>query len=159
MGKSKSSKGDGSNIPHKHVHSRLSFLHQAATFLANSSTAGVSASHDASSSTNDLHRVNTNNQAHWEATRLLTQIRGVSRKSQIRLGRKLKHTLCKRCDSLLIPGRTSTESIVNLSKDGKKPWADIFEIRCSTCGTSKCFPVGQRRKSAESETNNDSYMK
>ncbi|KAI1614088.1 RNAse P Rpr2/Rpp21/SNM1 subunit domain-containing protein [Exophiala viscosa] len=152
MVKSKSSKGDGSNIPQKHLHSRLSFLHQAATLLATTTRAGASADAETGSSTKDLRRESTTTQLKSEATRLLTQIRGVSRKSQIRLGPKFKHTFCKRCDSLLIPGRTSSESIVNASKDSKKPWADIFEIRCSTCGTIKRFPVGQcENKPAEPE--------
>ena len=152
MGKSKPSKGDGSNIPQKHLHSRLSFLHQAATLLATTNEAGASANGEAGSSTNDLRRRSTQTQADSEATRLLTQVRGVCRKSQIRLGPKFKHTFCKRCDSLLVPGRTSSERIVNASKDGKKPWADVFEIQCSTCGTVKRFPVGQREnKPAEPE--------
>ncbi|KIV77733.1 hypothetical protein PV11_09514 [Exophiala sideris] len=152
MGKSKASKGDGSNIPQKHLHSRLSFLHQAATLLATAEETRASANSNPGFPNNGLRHESTKSQVNSEATKLLTQIRGVCRKSQIRLAPKFKHTFCKRCDSLLIPGRTSSKSIVNASKDGKKPWADVFEIRCSTCGTTKRFPVGQsREKPAEAE--------
>ncbi|EXJ72262.1 uncharacterized protein A1O5_04766 [Cladophialophora psammophila CBS 110553] len=140
MAKSKSSKRD-SNVPQKHLHSRLSYLHQAATYLATvgthntqqevAETAGTAASVAIKDSTSHNST---------EANRLLMHLRGVSRKSQIRLAPRLKHSICKRCDALLIPGETMTEKVVNPSKGGTKPWADLFEIRCDKCGTIKRFP-------------------
>ena len=145
MAKDKSSKSGGSGVPHKHLHSRLSFLHQAASYLA---TAGgrtppeqsnsiinktISAAEETTSRTCD------------DSTRLLAHLRVVSRKSQIRLSPEMKHSICKRCDALLIPGKTSSESIVNLSRNGKKVSADILEIRCKKCENVKRFPVGVER--------------
>lgn len=153
MAKAKPSKSGGSNIPQKHLHSRLSFLHQAATYLATTDNHGSPES-DAGQATTTASsqdmRMNTQTQSLSEATRLLGHLRGVSRKSQIRLVPTMKYTICKRCDSLLIPGRTSSEAVVNPSKNGSKLWADSFEIRCSKCGTTKRFPAGaDRRKIAK----------
>jgi ribonuclease P protein subunit RPR2 len=144
MAKAKASKGGNTSVPQKHLHSRLSYLHQAATFLATterihpSDTAhntGVCSAHVVDAPRGDDRRSS-------ESNRLLTHLRGVSRKTQLRLTPKVKHTICKRCDSLLISGKSSNEAIVNLSKGGGKPWADLFEVRCNRCGTIKRFPVG-----------------
>lgn len=151
MAKAKSSKADGPHVPNKHLHSRLSFLHQAATHLtvAGNGRRVPRSTGDSSSQTVPPRQPGTKNE--FEATRLLNHLRGVSRKSQIRLAPDMKHSICKRCDSLLLPGRTSTEVVVNQSKDGQKPWADIFEIRCIKCGAIKRFPVGIARKEERGE--------
>lgn len=143
MGKAKASKNGNTTIPHKHIHSRLSYLHQAATYLATSNTRSSTdrVNTDGISGDEDFQILN-NDTPSVEVNRLLGQIRGVSQKSQLRLSATVKHTICKRCDSLLIAGRTSGEAILNPSKNGKKPWADLFEIRCLNCGTVKRFAVG-----------------
>jgi len=75
----------------------------------------------------------------------ISQMRGVSLKSQHRLPRLIKRSFCKRCDTLLAPGLTCTEEIQNESRERKKPWADILVIRCTACGTEKRFPQTQKR--------------
>ncbi|KAN0067097.1 RNAse P, Rpr2/Rpp21 subunit [Elaphomyces granulatus] len=75
----------------------------------------------------------------------ISQMRGVSLKSQHRLPRLIKRSFCKRCDALLAPGLTCTEEIRNESRERKKPWADILVIRCTACGTEKRFPQTQKR--------------
>ncbi|OXV08325.1 hypothetical protein Egran_03915 [Elaphomyces granulatus] len=75
----------------------------------------------------------------------ISQMRGVSLKSQHRLPRLIKRSFCKRCDTLLAPGLTCTEEIRNESRERKKPWADILVIRCTACGTEKRFPQTQKR--------------
>jgi len=140
MGKTKSSKGD-SHVPQKHLHSRLSYLHQAATYLTtigshNEQQKTTESSGDSfSAADKDVTRHRS-----IGATRLLMHLRGVSRKAQIRLAPRVKHSICKRCDALLVPGETMTEQVVNPSKGGRKPWADVYEIRCNRCGTIKRFP-------------------
>ena len=150
MAKAKPSKAGNSTVPLKHLHSRLSYLHQAAAFLATadhnkSCPTGSSSTSDPESRTTKLLS-DANSQNISEAARLLTHLRGVSQKSQIRLDPTLKHTICKRCDSLLIPGRTSNALIMNPSKNGHKSWADLFEVRCNKCGTIKRFPTGMDRE-------------
>jgi ribonuclease P protein subunit RPR2 len=133
MAKAKGTKGAG--IPHKHLHARASYLHQASSYLslASRSTTGNEKvpDHPGRDSVQSRH--------------LLTQLRAVSLKSQIRLAPEMKHTVCKRCSSLLIAGKTSIERIENESRGGLKPWADVLIIKCDFCGTTKRFPVGARR--------------
>ncbi|EXJ79999.1 hypothetical protein A1O3_08285, partial [Capronia epimyces CBS 606.96] len=145
MAKSKSSKGDGPQIPNKHLHSRISFLHQAAAHLVIAGNSGSATSSSETSASRAFLSRSPNTQNASEASRLLNHSLGVSRKLRIRLASDMKHSICKRCDSLLLPGRTSTELVVNQSKNGRKPWADVFEIRCIKCGTIKRFPVGVAR--------------
>ncbi|KIV91325.1 hypothetical protein PV10_05875 [Exophiala mesophila] len=147
MAKAKSTKANKPGIPQKHLHSRLSYLHQAATLLttAHHATQTETAASHSKTQTSDNRASETpmtRTIPSREANRLLSHLRGVSRKSQLRLSPKMKHTICRRCDSLLIAGMTSSAIVVNNSKDATKPWADIFEIRCKQCATVKRFPVG-----------------
>ena len=144
MGKAKASKsGDG--VPQKHLHSRISYLHQAATYLAYSLDAKNSVGFARSQR---KHRGLQTNQTNH----LLSQLQGVSKKSQIRLARNVKHSLCKRCDALLIMGLTSSERVINSSTGERKPGADVFETECRTCGTVKRLPVGQELIKAKAKS-------
>ena len=145
MAKGKSRKS-GTGIRHKHLHSRISYLNQAATYLAtkdyvsadpNSNRKGDKSPKQASV------RESTNQWPSTQPRHLLSQLRAVSLKSQIKLSRELKHSLCKRCDSLLVPGQTSIERTSNDSSGGRKPWADVLVVTCKFCGTMKRFPVGR----------------
>lgn len=144
MAKAKTSKGGNTFVPQKHLHSRLSYLHQAATFLATTEQihASGTAHNTGVCSTHVVDAPRRNDRHASESTRLLTHLRGVSRKTQLRLTPNVKHTICRRCDSLLIHGKSSHEATVNPSKGGGKPWAELFEVRCNRCGTIKRFPVG-----------------
>ncbi|RVX71432.1 hypothetical protein B0A52_05004 [Exophiala mesophila] len=163
MAKAKPTKANKPGIPQKHLHSRLSYLHQAATLL----TTAHHATQTETAASHNKTQISDNQAAETpisrtipprEANRLLSHLRGVSRKSQLRLSPKMKHTICRRCDSLLIAGMTSSAIVVNDSKDATKPWADVFEIRCKQCDTVKRFPVGvetdakKGRGPAEEET-------
>jgi ribonuclease P protein subunit RPR2 len=141
------SKANESTVPqkHKHLHARLTFLHQAALYLLAGKEPEIT-DHEASTTTNQHSQQHQQTTQLAESTRLLTQVRGVSRKAQIRLEPQVKHSICKRCDMLLIQDQTSTQVTVNASKGGKKPWADVLEIRCNTCRTVKRFPVGMAKK-------------
>jgi ribonuclease P protein subunit RPR2 len=75
----------------------------------------------------------------------ISQMRGVSLKTQLRLPIEVKRSFCKRCDILLVPDVTCVEEIQNASRDRKKPWADVRVIRCTACGTEKRFPQNQKR--------------
>ncbi|KAH0543202.1 hypothetical protein FGG08_002463 [Glutinoglossum americanum] len=76
---------------------------------------------------------------------LLSNLRTISHKGQIRLSPSIKRSICKRCESLLIPGCSSTHRVENQSRGGKKPWADVLVVRCSACGTEKRFPAGAKK--------------
>ena len=72
----------------------------------------------------------------------LTTLRSVAKKNVLRLDPAVKRTICKRCDSLLVPGVSCVHRIENKSSGGRKPWADVLVIECNACGTVKRFPVG-----------------
>ncbi|PGH35480.1 ribonuclease P protein subunit RPR2 [[Emmonsia] crescens] len=78
---------------------------------------------------------------------LASQMRGVSLKSQLRLPRDIKRSICKRCDSLLIPNSTCVEQVENASRGGskEKPWADVRVVRCNSCGYIKRYPQTEKR--------------
>ncbi|KAJ4297468.1 hypothetical protein N0V90_005359 [Kalmusia sp. IMI 367209] len=75
----------------------------------------------------------------------------VSRKGQVRLSSDLKRSVCRICNTVLIPGRTATQRIENESRGGKKPWADVLVIECTLCGSKKRFPVGAQRQKKKAE--------
>lgn len=77
---------------------------------------------------------------------LLSHVRAVSLKGVVRLTPDIKHSICKRCDGLLIRGSTAKIDMENKSCDGRKPWADVLVVTCSNCGTMKRFPVGAKRQ-------------
>lgn len=154
------------SIPQKNVHSRMSYLYQASIFLQAQQLSGTSI--NANSQPEGELKNDQNQDGCPQATAaaaqasvqsstpsamsrlLLSQMRSISMKSQIRLSQNIKHSLCKRCDNHLIPGITSTEMIENKSRQQKKAHADILVVTCNTCQTSKRFPIGQRRQMRKS---------
>lgn len=144
MAKSKGKKEDGT-IPQKHLHSRISYLYQAAEYM------NVAAERDNTSLQvvgEKLEPLRAELKPEFKQSLfLLSQLRSVSRKSQLRLSQGLNRSLCRRCNTRLIPGRTSCEEIENLSVDGQKPWADVLCVSCLICGMKKRFPIGARRQS------------
>ena len=78
--------------------------------------------------------------------RMLADLRKVSLKTMMRLSPDMKRTICKFCDTLLVEGRTSSSTVENKSKGGRKPWADVLVVKCTTCGGEKRFPVSARRQ-------------
>lgn len=158
-------------IPNRHLHSRVSFLYQAASYLA---AQGVS-NHGAAEAQGSSKALTTNSKgqeeedpikADEEATKdlgllrsrptghslqLVFQLRAVSRKAQIRLTRDVKRSICKNCNALLDPGKSSLVEVENLSRGGKKTWADVLVIKCLTCGEKKRYPIGSNRQLRKSE--------
>ncbi|TGZ83029.1 Rpr2-domain-containing protein [Ascodesmis nigricans] len=111
-----------SRNPNHHLHSRLSHLYQASTIL----TAPTDST-----------------PAHPALARFyLNHFRSITKKSVTRLDPSVKRTICKRCDSLLVEGVSSTHRIENASKGGRKAWADVLVVECNACGAVKRFPVG-----------------
>lgn len=75
----------------------------------------------------------------------LSQMRGISLKTQTRLPVPVKRSFCKRCDTLLAQGVNCEHEVRNASRGRKKPWADVLVIRCLVCGAEKNFPQTDRR--------------
>ena len=167
----------------RHLHSRISYLYQAATHLARSvdqlqvrsdclkieaeeqskpdeelqcavtsskavSDLGLPTPH--TEMVNRVRKICTHSDRHFgklsHSRQLVAHLRAISLKSQIRLSPAMKHTICKRCDSLLIPGFTCTSYMENNSRGGRKPWADVLVTTCTACGTAKRVPMGAKRQ-------------
>ncbi|KAJ1335690.1 ribonuclease P protein subunit RPR2 [Microdochium nivale] len=146
-------KGKGSgNVPNRPIYARMSFLYQAAAYLSNHAgpegTADSSAEEDATIIINTAGNTIGPDSKMREALsrRYMTDMRSTSKKAQISMSPALKHTICKYCDTLLVEGQNSTTTIENLSKGGRKPWADMLIISCRTCGGFKRFPVHAPRQ-------------
>ncbi|KAK2746516.1 hypothetical protein FQN57_003142 [Myotisia sp. PD_48] len=120
-----------------HIQSRISHLHRISDFLQSTTTKSLVPSG------NDT--TGSNSQISYLARQYTLQYRAVSLKSQIRLDQDIKRSICKRCDSPLRPGSTSTEEVENKSQGKKKPWADVLVVTCNFCGTQKRYPQTQKR--------------
>ncbi|KAK3056432.1 hypothetical protein LTR09_002939 [Extremus antarcticus] len=162
MAKDKSKGG----VPNKHVHARISYLQQAATYLAiqGPQPQATSAESEDRLATEKPAEVSAtvppkNDELQAEQSRpsgglpqyLSDHLVQVARKTQIRLHLDVKHSICKRCGNTLVDGKTSTKSVENLSKGGKKPHADVMVVECSYCGAKRRFPVSAQRQKKKSE--------
>lgn len=142
----------GANVPNRHIYSRMSFLYQAAAYLNSQpplhphvTATTVSRQHTEHLQSTDCFKKDKRTRISL-SRRLITDLRSTSKKSQISLTPALKHTICKFCDTLLVEGQSSTTSVENLSKGGKKPWADMLVVACHVCGGIKRYPVHAPRQ-------------
>lgn len=179
MGKGKKKTALGPS--HKHLYSRISFLHQAALYLSSvtddgqrnkiiptndnhteksestavtNTAAGLKSQVPRSSKEQD--EANSTSSICKPTTRALSRLyasqsRIIARKATIRLTPDMKRSICKICDTMLLPGTTSSTSVENLSRRGRKPWADTLVIKCNACGAVKRFPVGAKRQRRKTE--------
>jgi ribonuclease P protein subunit RPR2 len=178
MAKEKAKKG----VPNKHLHARIAYLHQAATYLTAQSL--VRARDDAQQASTNGHQkpeermidlppgtlaidatnslanarpspgqpstATFNSPASGLPLQLSAHLRSVAQKGQIRLSSDLKIAICKICSSPLIEGETCLKSVENLSKGGRKPWANVLVVKCCACGACKRFPVGAKKQKRKS---------
>lgn len=143
MAKDKLPKAKG--IPNKHLHARTSFLYQAASYLTLQSSVNVNDKEVESrgAAPSEAGRIQ---QPSRLALQLGSDLHTVSRKAQLRLSIDLKRSMCKSCNTILVPGQTAAQTIENESKGGSKPWADVVVISCKVCGSKRRIPVGARRQ-------------
>ncbi|KIW09532.1 uncharacterized protein PV09_00406 [Verruconis gallopava] len=154
MGKQKADRPK--KAPHPHLQARLAFLHKAAQLLETQqvSTDGPELENDAQRTGNpqvvaagegerssDVFPSHSNPVARY----LMSHTMAISRKTKLRVPQDEKRTVCKRCSAKLVDGRTSTSRIENMSRGGRKPWADVLVVTCLTCRANKRFPIGQQR--------------
>ena len=146
-------------VANRPAYSRVSFLFQAAALLAGTQQPTKSATTQASASTTTTTANEPENCVAAEAAetaqtaplqgmarRLLTQMRSVSRKTNMRLRPAVKHRVCKYCDTLLVEGTTCVSLVENHSRGGRKPWADVLAVTCTTCGRARRYPVSAPRQ-------------
>lgn len=135
-------------VPNKALHSRVSFLFQAASFMATqkqnleSSPNEHSTKHVAAEAGKPTADLASNS----ISRRLASELRAVSLKAQLRISPSMKHAICKNCDTVLIERSTCTNEMENKSKGGKKPWADVLVRKCHICGVAKRYPLTATRQ-------------
>lgn len=174
MAKKKPQKGSA-GATQSHIRARISYLHKASAYILSASSPTTHPQGNTESSRchepsqqEGVHDTGPNaspmdcsttlgmaNESKPQIARLprqyISQMRGVSLKSQLRLPQDIKRSVCKRCDILLVPGVNCTEETENLSRGKKKPWADVRVVRCTSCGTTKRFPQTSKRSTKLSQ--------
>ncbi|KAL4956273.1 RNAse P Rpr2/Rpp21/SNM1 subunit domain-containing protein [Aspergillus filifer] len=159
-GKTKGKKGSGGGV-NRHVRARINYLHKAAEYLQAATTGAVAKTQDdedeVMTDSHDLSAAATKRtKSSSRLSRMcVSQMRGVSQKSQLRLPIEQKRSFCKCCETFLVLGKNCTQEIRNPSRGGKKPWAEIRVIRCNVCGTEKRFPQTVKRSRKLSERKKD----
>jgi ribonuclease P protein subunit RPR2 len=132
-------KGKATTVPNKILHTRISYLYQAASYLATQQ--------QHSQASQDKQQIERNESLYVPAANLLvSDLKSVSLKAQIRMSPAMKQSICKSCNTILIDGSTCSSELENTSRGGKKPWADVLVRRCNICGTSKRYPSATRQK-------------
>jgi ribonuclease P protein subunit RPR2 len=140
-------------VPNKSLHSRVSYLYQAAAYLASQQQHSTASTNDAQpreakdTTMANIELENKSEQNSQAAARhLISDLRAVTLKVQLRMSPAMKHSLCKNCDTMLIDGTTCSNEVENRSKGGKKPWADVLVRKCNTCGSARRFPLAAERQ-------------
>ncbi|PON29609.1 hypothetical protein TGAM01_v201858 [Trichoderma gamsii] len=151
-------------IHNRHIYSRASYLYQAASYLANCAYQTKKATktednYDGTRKDEKPVAADGDGFTHSKQERkaiinlshqVISDMRSVSLKAQIRQSPTIKQTICRYCDAVQIEGKTCQSTVENRSKGGRKPWADILITRCDTCGNVKRYPISapkQKRKS------------
>ncbi|KAL0937548.1 RNase p rpr2 rpp21 snm1 subunit domain-containing protein [Colletotrichum truncatum] len=136
------------SLPNRHLYTRVSYLHQAACYLATVQSACSQSNSTSSEPHDDVQSTSRGEQSTNEtvARRFVSDIRAVTLKAQIRPSPAVKQMMCKYCDTLLVEGKSCSTTVENPSKGGKKPWADVMVTKCKTCGNVKRFPVNAPRQ-------------
>ncbi|KTW32048.1 uncharacterized protein T551_00730 [Pneumocystis jirovecii RU7] len=114
-------------IPQQELYSRFSFLYQAANIYATHSIL------------NQDKYINSHSEQALSKFYINTA-KKIARKAVLKINPSIKRTLCRRCDTILLPGITSSIKIENFSKKNKNK-ADISVITCNFCNTQKKYPV------------------
>ncbi|KAK2628092.1 hypothetical protein QTJ16_002738 [Diplocarpon rosae] len=150
-------KAKAGSVPNKAIHSRVSYLYQAAAYMAaqretveSSRDRTIADAEGGGRQEKDLfmsRSIGPGKALSQPASRrLVADLRSVSRKVLIRISPAMKHSMCKNCDTILLDGSTCTSDIENRSRGGKKQWADVLVRKCNTCGLAKRFPLAAQRQ-------------
>lgn len=158
---------DSKRVSNKHLHARVAYLHRAAEYLTRQSSSQERGSEGNTSEPGNVENVvsqTVNDHAITKPRtggvplRLTSHLRAVSLKSQVRLSQDMKRSFCKVCNSHLLPGSTSETRTENLSKNGKKPWADVLVIKCTFCRAERRFPFRAQKQRSKSERLSDDKL-
>ena len=140
-------------VPNKSIHSRVSYLYHAAAYLATRQQHNGTSTNDSQprggkdvTMTNIKLSTATDQPPQAAARHLISHLREVSLKVQLRMSPAMKNSTCKNCDTMLIEGSTCSSEVENRSKGRKKPWADVLVQKCKICGSIRRFPLAAARQ-------------
>ncbi len=122
MAKKNKDKGTGKNVANKENYARMSHLYQISNQF-------------------------TTSQSEYQilARGYNRNLDLISKKTVTKVSPHLKRTLCKKCNTFLIPGLTVSICLENLSKK-KLQHNDVLVYKCNNCEECKRFPVGKNRE-------------
>nr|CAG8678068.1 4417_t:CDS:2 [Entrophospora candida] len=124
MGKKKGGGGgepSSRQIQHRELYQRMNFLYQAATLMTATST-----------SNNSSIVSNDNNKLASVGRFYINTMKTIGKKQVIRMDPSVKRTLCKKCETLLLPSITSHVRIKSCPEPG-------LQITCKYCNAKKKF--------------------
>ncbi|CAH1757180.1 9445_t:CDS:2 [Entrophospora sp. SA101] len=110
-------------IQHRELYQRMNFLYQAATLMTATST-----------SNNSSIVSNDNNKLASVGRFYINTMKTIGKKQVIRMDPSVKRTLCKKCETLLLPSITSHVRIKSCPEPG-------LQITCKYCNAKKKFPA------------------
>ncbi|KAG5520083.1 hypothetical protein PMAC_001159 [Pneumocystis sp. 'macacae'] len=123
---------ESKTIPQQEIYARFSFLYQAANIYATRSILNQ-----------DKY---TNIQSEQALSKFyINTAKRIAQKAVLKINSSIKRTLCRRCDTILLPAVTSSIKIENFSKENKDE-ADILVITCNFCNMQKRYPVLKNKK-------------
>jgi ribonuclease P protein subunit RPR2 len=146
MGKIKGIKADISG-PQKAMHSRVSYLYQAATYLATHEQHSMQehVEKEVTEPTKD-EGLSPSDNSRIISRHFVSDLRSITLKAQLRMSPDMKQSICKNCDTLLMEGSTCITTVENKSNGGKKPWADVLLRKCTICSKETRTPLASRRQ-------------
>ncbi|RIB24048.1 RNAse P Rpr2/Rpp21/SNM1 subunit domain-containing protein [Gigaspora rosea] len=116
-------KTEPGQVLHRELYQRMNFLYQAATLMTTITTsAPTNTSTNTKKSLIPLSRF------------YISTMKSIGTKQVLRIDPSIKRTLCKRCDSVLLPGVTSQIRIKS------KPEPQL-QMMCTQCGTARGYPI------------------
>ncbi|KAI0773904.1 RNAse P Rpr2/Rpp21/SNM1 subunit domain-containing protein [Fomes fomentarius] len=126
------------NVANRDIIQRINFLYQASTYL-NTIAQWTPLNHgqvyhkDRGKTRNSIR--NPQNTSELSRSYVST-MRIVGQKAMVRMDPSIKRTLCKKCDTILVPGSTSSVRIKTRRGHGQ-----IVTYTCHTCGTVRRIPA------------------
>ncbi|KAI0675402.1 RNAse P Rpr2/Rpp21/SNM1 subunit domain-containing protein [Trametes maxima] len=141
------------SVANRDIIQRINFLYQASTYLNSLSQSLPPTTDDVKQPPTAKNRGSVRQKRkkiktlrHPNGTAELSRsyigtMRIVGQKAMVRMDPSIKRTLCKECDTILIPGPTATVRVKALPSHGQ---AVIYT--CLTCHTSRCIPAPPEEK-------------
>ncbi|KAK0485338.1 Rpr2-domain-containing protein [Armillaria luteobubalina] len=125
--KAKDGTPNANSVPNKDIIQRLNFLYQASVYLN-----GVT-----SQSPRRRKRVTTGDLSRS----YVTSMKVVGRKTVVKMDPSVKRTICKRCNTILVPGSTVTIRANKSASHGH-----VMAYTCTHCKTTRRIPAPPGKK-------------